>query len=171
MIRIKPTEKSMVGWYFLVAVLLAYAAGFFINTIAIIKSIEFFWTIIQNIIPILVMVFGLLVVINYFIKPEVLLKFLGKEAGMKGWLVSIIGGIISTGPIYMWYPLLNDLQKHGARNRYIATFLYNRAVKIPLLPLFIYYFGVLYVAVLTIVMIATSVLQGVVVEKLMEVGK
>ena len=71
----------------------------------------------------------------------------------------------------MWYPLLNDLQKQGVKNGFIATFLYNRAVKIPLLPVMILYFELKYVILLTAVMVLISVIQGLVVEKIMEVGK
>ncbi len=44
------------------------------------------------------------------------------------------------------------LQKKGMRPALIATFLYNRAVKIPLLPLLIIYFGLTYSLVLMVVM-------------------
>jgi hypothetical protein len=84
-------------------------------------------------------------------------------------LIAISGGILSTGPIYMWYPLLNDLQKQGMRPSLIAVFLYNRAVKIPLMPLIIIYFGWIYMIVLLVVMIVVSIAQGWITEKLMEI--
>ena len=165
----KSTEKSMTGWYFLAAVVALYVAGFFLNSSVIISGLAFFTSIMVKIIPVLFTVFALMAATNYFVKPGTLVKYLGEGTGTKGWLISVAGGIISTGPIYMWYPLLSELQKHGVKNRYIAAFLYNRAVKIPLLPIFVYYFGLLYVAVLTAVMIVASVVHGVVVEKIMEV--
>ena len=112
-----------------------------------------------------------MVLINYFVKPKKLVQYLGKNAGLKGWIISIISGIISTGPIYMWYPLLNELQKKGIRNAYIVAFLYNRAIKPALLPLLILYFGLTYTIVLTIVMIIISILQGIIVEKFVGVVK
>lgn len=167
----KKGEQSSTGWYFLLIVIAIYTVVFFFKRDAIIPSLRFFATIIKKIIAVFVLVFALLVVMNWLVKPEQIVKHLGKEAGTKGWAYSVVGGILSTGPIYMWYPLLNELQKHGVRNGYIAAFLYNRAVKPALLPLFIYYFGLVYVIVLTVVMIAASILQGVVVEKIMEVKK
>jgi uncharacterized membrane protein YraQ (UPF0718 family) len=164
----KRSEQSMAGWYFLAIVAALYLAVFFVKRDAIIPSLEFFVSIIEKIIPVFLLIFALLVLMNWAVKPEKIVKHLGKDAGAKGWLYAIIGGIISTGPIYMWYPLLNELQKHKARNGYIAAFLYNRAVKIPLLPLFIYYFGAVYVAVLTAIMIAASIIQGIIVEKLLK---
>jgi uncharacterized membrane protein YraQ (UPF0718 family) len=73
-------------------------------------------------------------------------------------------GILSHGPIYVWYPLLRELREHGMRTSLVAAFLYNRAIKIPLLPLMIYYFGVIYVVVLLIFMIIASIVEGKIIE-------
>lgn len=61
----------------------------------------------------------------------------------------------------MWYPLLADLREKGMREGYIATFLYNRAVKVPMLPLMIFYFGLPFTLALSLWMIVLSVIQGV----------
>lgn len=167
----KKTEKSYAGWYFLGIIILIYAAVALFSTAAALSGLVFFWGIIKKVILVLLFVFALLVVLNYVIRPKMIVKHLGKDAGAKGWLWSLVGGIISTGPIYLWYPLLNEMQKHGVRNGYVATFLYNRAIKPALLPLFIMYFGILYTVVLTIVMLIASVIQGYIVEKIVEVGK
>jgi uncharacterized membrane protein YraQ (UPF0718 family) len=167
----KKTEKSYAGWYFLGIVLLIYAAVALFSTASFLSGLVFFWQIIKKIIPVFALVFALLVVLNYAIRPKTIVKHLGKDAGAKGWLWSLAGGIISTGPIYLWYPLLNEMQKHGVRNGYVATFLYNRAIKPALLPLFIFYFGIAYTAVLTLVMLIVSVIQGYIVEKIVEAGK
>ena len=104
---------------------------------------------------------------NYFITPQFIIKHL-KDKGFKKWFFAIIGGILSSGPIYMWYPLLADLKGRGLNYGLIACFLYNRAVKIPLLPLAIIYFNWQYVLVLTIVMVIASVIQGVLLNKLID---
>ena len=115
-------------------------------------SLEFFLLIIKKIIPVFVLVFVLMVLIDYFISPKKLIKYFGKKAGAKGWIIAIVSGLISTGPMYMWYPLLNQMRKKGVKNRFVVAFLYNRAIKLPLLPLLIFYFGWGYMIVLTIVM-------------------
>lgn len=91
---------------------------------------------------------------------------MGKEKGVKGWLIAIGGGILSTGSIYMWYPLLKDLKEKGVRYGFISVFLYNRAIKIPLIPIIITYFGVKFVVVLTLVMVFVSIIQGLIIEKI-----
>ena len=79
-------------------------------------------------------------------------------------IISALFGIVSHGPIYVWYPLLRDLKQHGMRSGLVAVFLYNRAIKIPLLPIMIFYFGVFFVIILCIYMIIASVFQGKIIE-------
>ena len=47
----------------------------------------------------------------------------------------------------------------------IATFLYSRALKLPLLPLMVHYFGMAYTAVLSLCIVLFSVLCGLLVER------
>ncbi|WP_231288465.1 hypothetical protein [Methanococcus maripaludis] len=105
---------------------------------------------------------------DYFITPKVVTKYL-VENGIKKWIFVIIGGILSSGPIYMWYPLLADLKDKGMTHGLIACFLYNRALKIPLLPIAVLYFGWKYIAILSLVMIFMSIIQGIIIDKLMGV--
>ncbi|GAH75359.1 unnamed protein product, partial [marine sediment metagenome] len=79
---------------------------------------------------------------------------------IKGILLSVAAGIISMGPIYVWYPLLKELREKGAGNMPIAVFLYNRAVKPFLLPVMIAYFGWVYVSILTVLTVLASVVNG-----------
>jgi len=164
-------KNNHIRWWFLSVVIIAYLITGLINKNIIASSFIFFFSIIKKIILVFIAVFILMVLTNYFFKPRKLMQYLGKNAGSKGWLISIMGGIISTGAIYMWYPLLNELQKKGMRTAYIAAFLYNRAIKPQLLPLLILYFGLAYTIVLTIIMIVISILQGVIVEKFVGVVK
>jgi uncharacterized membrane protein YraQ (UPF0718 family) len=162
-------EKSYGPWYFLGIVILIYLVLLFIQPENILSSLNKTLTILKTIIPLFIIVIILMTITNYFIKPKWLIKHLGKDSGIKGWIVSIIGGMLSTGPVYLWLPLLNDLKKQGVRNAFLATFLYNRAIKLALLPVLIGYLGLLYTAVLTVFMIVASVLQGIITEKLIEV--
>jgi uncharacterized membrane protein YraQ (UPF0718 family) len=113
-----------------------------------------------NILLPLFLVFVVMLVLNLFIKPAQIVHLLGRGANIKGILFSVIAGIISMGPIYIWYPLLKELREKGAGNIPIAVFLYNRAVKPFLLPVMIAYFGWLYVGILTVLTILASVANG-----------
>mgnify|MGYP001127149442 CR=1 FL=1 len=105
-------------------------------------------------------VFLLMMLLNLFLKPAQIARFLGKAAGIKGIVLSAAAGIISTGPIYAWYPLLKDMRERGAGNSLIAIFLHNRAVKPFLLPIMITYFGWVYVVTLTVLTVLASVIIG-----------
>lgn len=92
---------------------------------------------------------------------------MGEDAGFKGWMIAIVAGIISMGSIYVWYPLLKDLQEKGVKDKFIVTFLYNRGVKLQWMPILLLYFGWIYSVTLLVVMSVMSVFQGIITEKLM----
>jgi uncharacterized membrane protein YraQ (UPF0718 family) len=96
--------------------------------------------------------------------PKTVSKYVGKRSGIKGWFLAISTGILSHGPIYVWYPLLKDLRDKGMRNGLIAAFLYIRAIKIPLLPLMVYYFGLLFMVVLLPYIVIASLVEGKIIE-------
>ena len=106
------------------------------------------------------LVFTLMVLMNLFLKPAHIVKFLGKGSGIRGIALSAAAGIISMGPIYAWYPLLNELRKKGAAYSFIAIFLGNRAVKPFLLPIMISYFGWMYAGILTLFTITGALAAG-----------
>jgi uncharacterized membrane protein YraQ (UPF0718 family) len=120
--------------------------------------------------PVLLLVFGVMFLTNLFFESNRVIRFLGAGSGLRGWMLAIAGGIVSSGPIYMWYPLLGDLKEKGMKDSLIAAFLYNRAVKIPLLPMMVYYFGWTFALVLSIYMVLFSVADGVLVQSLVREG-
>ncbi len=62
-----------------------------------------------------------MVIANYFITPKFVFKYFDKKGANK-WLFAIIGGILSEGPIYVWYPLLADLKEKGFGYGFVACF-------------------------------------------------
>lgn len=162
----KRTERSHAGWYFLLIVVVIYVVTGLLKAEVILPSLGFSLRIVKNILPVFVVILALMVAFNYFITPHSVRQYLGRSSGLKRWFIAVAGGIISTGPIYMWYPMLKELRKEGVRYSFIATFLYNRAVKPPLIPMIIAYFGLRYTTVLAMVMITISVIQGIIFEKL-----
>ena len=162
-------KKISKKWLFLVSVVLIYLILLLIDKSLFLISTKFFYKIFLKLIPIFLIIFALMALAN-LISPKFMIKHL-KRKGIRKWLFVILGGILSAGPIYMWYPLLADLKDKGLNYGLIACFLYNRAIKIPLLPITIFYFGLKYVVVLIIVMVFVSIIQGMLLNKLMEVKK
>lgn len=158
----------MKQYYFPGIMIVIYSFVYFVYPSLFNEAILETYSILLRVIPILALVFVFIFVFNLFIKPDKVRKHLGKESGIRGWIFSIVGGILSAGPVYVWYPLLSDLKEKGMRTSFMSTFLYNRAVKLPLIPIMIHYFGVAYTLILTIYMIMTSVFVGYITEMIVD---
>lgn len=158
-----------ISWdkYFLMVVGLLYVLLFLFNSELFQESIMFSREMLIKILPSFVFVFFLMFVINLFVNRKLVLKYLGKKGWVK-WLFAIVGGVVSTGPIYAWYPLLKELRDKGMSYGLISCFLYNRPLKLPLFPVFIVYFGVKFVVILSLVMIIASIIQGLIMDKLIK---
>ncbi len=158
-------NKSLLyGFFFLSFVIFLYITIFFTNSDNFFISIKSSKDIIIQILPILVFVIVMMVFVNLLLKPKTVSKLLGGESGIRGWFLAVLMGLLSHGPIYVWYPLLKNLQDSGMKSGLIAVFLYNRAVKIPLLPVMIFYFGISFAVILTFYMIIASILEGKIIE-------
>ncbi len=120
--------------------------------------------VLKMIIPILLIVLFLMLFLNSFIDEKTFTKHLGEESGIKGWLVAIGAGILSHGPGYIWYPLLQNLREKGVKDSLIIAFLYARSIKLPWLPMMISYFGIKFAIVFTLYIIFGAVVQGLIVE-------
>jgi uncharacterized membrane protein YraQ (UPF0718 family) len=157
-----PTRKKYIRRLLLFPALIAavYGAVFIFAPDKATEALGRSGKIFLNIAVPIALVFCLMVVINLYLKPAHIAKFLGKGAGVKGIFLSTAAGIISMGPIYAWYPLLKEMRKKGTTNSLIAVFLGNRAVKPFLLPVMISYFGWVYVLLLTFFTITGSVATG-----------
>ncbi len=169
--QMRKKKNSKGRLYFLISVVLLYLMliPFFPNkSVAVLK---FFIKLLLRLIPIFIFVYAIMLLIYYFVNKAFLRKYMGEESGVKGWLIAIITGIISTGPMYVWYPLMKELRKNGVKDRYLATFLYNRGIKPAWLPLLIFYFGWFYSLTLLTVMAVLSILQGLMTERIIKVIK
>lgn len=163
----KNKRHGLGGWVFLALVLVAYGLLGLVKPELTMQSLTFFIRVMQQVFPVLGLVFILLFLTNLLLAPEWIKRYLGKGTGLKGWVATVTGGILAIGPIYVWYAVLSELQTKGMRTGLIATFLYSRAVKLPLLPLMIHYFGFTYTLVLCIYLVIFAVINGILVEKLL----
>jgi len=148
------------GLKFLLLVILILIAIALFDSSSFYKILQKFGAISYRLIPIFTLVITLTALINYFLKPKKIMKYFGKESGALGILYALIGGIISHGPMYAWYPMLQDMQRHGLKNSLIAIFLYARAVKLPLLPFMIALFGIKFTIIANLYIILFAIIQG-----------
>lgn len=145
-----------------------YAIIALFNPTVTLNALRYFGVMLTKVLPVLGLVFIILFCTNLFFNPERIRKHLGTDSGLRGWFYAIIGGIIISGPPYVLYPMLGELKKHGARNALLATILYNRNVKIHFIPAIIYYFGIRYTIVLSIYILLFSLLNGKLLELLVD---
>ncbi len=152
------------SWLFLIIILIVFLAVFITNPEKGNKILLFYRHLLAQVLPILVLVYFILLATNYFIDNQKIKKIMLETSGFKIWLLTVLAGILSVGPVYMWFPLLKELKDKGLKDRYLAAFLYNRGIKIQWLPVLVLYFGLKYVLVLAFVMTLFSIPQGLLTE-------
>ena len=154
------SEGGFTGQYFLLFVIILYIILYLFDSDKTIDSLRSSGELLYSILPILLFVIMFMTLIFWLIKPQLIKKYMGKGSGLKGWAIALATGILSHGPLYVWYPMLRDLREHGMKNSLISVFLSNRSVKLPFLPMMVFYFGGLFVLILVIYMILASLVQG-----------
>lgn len=150
---------------FLLLVLALYVLISLFNKYLIIEAIINTASLLVKIIPILILVFIIMLAINIFLQPTKIKKYIGQESGLKGWLYAVIAGILISGPPYVLYPMLGELKKSGMKNSLLAAFLYNRNIKIPFIPIMIFYFGPAYTIIVSVLIIVFSLLNGLLIKR------
>ena len=163
----KPPPFRFKGLKLLGFVVLLYGAAYLWDTSRAIKSLEGFAHVLGTLVPILIVVTVLTALINLFLDPKSLARHLGGESGLKGWVIALSAGVVSHGPMYAWYPMIQGLREKGARDGLIVAFFYARAVKVALLPMMVAYFGLTFTVVLTLLTLLAAWGQGVVMNRLM----
>lgn len=158
-------QKLGLKQLFFISTILLYIVIAVINKTIALKATKRFLTTFIKLVPVFIGVVLLLAIINSYISKKKLQRFFTRR-GFIVYPVSIIAGWISSGPIYAWYPLLAGLSDEGLKPSAIALFLYNRAIKIPLIPIMIYYFGLKLAILISILIIIGSIPSAFIVEKL-----
>ncbi len=159
-------KKSKNGYYFAITVAIIYIIVLIINPRKTGNAFLYSLGIFKKIIPVLIIILIFMWLLKFIPRKKVK-KYIGSGSGLKGWLIVALAGMLSHGPIYVWYPLLKELREKGMNNGMAATFLYCRAVKIPLLPMMIAYFGGSFTLILTLAMVVASLLEGIIIQRVL----
>ncbi len=153
---------------FLSVVILIYLFLLIFNFDFFIKSLNKFADLSIKILPSILGAFVLIFVFNYILNNQQIKKYLTGKLSWKKYFLTIVLGVLSSGPIYAWYPFLADLKEQGFKNSLITVFLYNRAIKLPLIPVLIYYFSLQFVIIITVLMIIFSIINGIIMDKIVK---
>ncbi len=157
-------EMKFKGVKFLIIVIVLYVLLLIFDNQNSLIALQKSGMIFLKLLPIFVLIVGLTALINYLLKPKQIMKYFGKDSGVRGLFYTLLGGVISHGPMYAWYGMLEDMRSSGLRDGLIATFLYARAVKLPLLPFMIDMFGVLFTIAMTFYILVFAVIQGKIID-------
>jgi uncharacterized membrane protein YraQ (UPF0718 family) len=164
--QVKDSKKNYGMLMAMSLAILFYIALYFLNKTVFLQSINKFWESLSMILPFLFMVFVVMVITLFYLKPDKIKKHLGKESGIKGFIIASVAGILSVGSAYLWYPLIAELKDKGMREKLITVFIYNRAIKLHLIPLMVFYFGIKYSAVVALLIFIFSFIIGEIVERI-----
>ena len=162
----KKQTPSRSGYIMLFLVTLLYGFLFLTQEEKALSALDASLSALKTILPILAVVFVLMFLLGYFLDEKKIAKHLGDDSGIKGWSIALFGGVLSHGPGYIWYPMLQELRTKGAKDGLLIAFLYARSIKLPWIPLMIGYFGVAFTLVLTVYVLIGAILQGVIMTQL-----
>lgn len=151
------------NYLFLFVVLIIYTIVWLIDYTYFIRVFHEVVTIlVDQILLVLCIVFVMMFILNLVLQKEVIQKKITKAKSSTKYIISILGGIFSTGPVYMRYPFLKKLKDHGLHYGHIVTFIYARSVKIPFLAIMIFYFWLTYTIIFNITLIGLSLLLWII---------
>lgn len=156
------------GLKFLYIVIIAYIVLFFVESQNALLSLQKAFDILYQLLPIFLFIILIMTLINYFLKPKQIIKHFGKESGTKGVIYALLAGIISHGPMYAWYGMIQELREQGVKDSLLITFFYARAIKIPMLPFMLGIFGLAFTLILSFYILLFALIQGKVMDWLEE---
>jgi uncharacterized membrane protein YraQ (UPF0718 family) len=156
----KTAKRRFAGWQFLGAVLLLHLGVYWLDPDLSALALTDFAQGLRRLLPVFGVMLVLMVLVNLWVKPQRIARHLGEESGLRGWAIAMTAGVVSLGPMYLWYPMLRELKEKGVRTPLLAAFLYSRAIKIPMLPVMVHYFGLLYTLLFVLNILLFSVLSG-----------
>jgi len=125
-----------------------------------------FFTEMIFILPAVMILMGLFAV---FTPEDMVVKYLGKTAGIKAIFFGILMGAMPTGPLYVAFPMASALLKKGARISCVTAFLSAWAcIKIPQEMVELQFLGVKFMAARLFLTIFFVIIMGISVERIIE---
>jgi uncharacterized membrane protein YraQ (UPF0718 family) len=116
--------------------------SFLFNVQKTLKGIKKGLTMFLNLLPALLLMLALVSMVLFLVPNEMLIQYIGKDAGLEGWFIAALLGSIALIPGFIAYPLCGVLIKSGVAYSTIAVFITTLTmVGIITLPLEAKFFG------------------------------
>ncbi|MBO8130134.1 MAG: permease [Candidatus Marinimicrobia bacterium] len=127
------------------------------------------WNFFIEMILILPAVMVLMGLFSVFVPKEMVVRYLGKAAGIKAVFLGILMGSLPTGPLYVAFPMASALIKKGAKISCIIAFISAWAcIKIPQEVVELQFLGPKFMAARLILTIIFVAIMGILIERLIE---
>ncbi|HLV10563.1 MAG TPA: permease [Halanaerobiales bacterium] len=111
----------------------------------------------------------LMALVDVWVPPEYIKKYLGKNTGIKGIILAVILGTLPTGPMYVAFPIAAELLKKGAGLKNIIIFLGVWAsLKIPQIGIEIQFLGLKFAFLRFIFTLVSVVFIGIIIDYLLK---
>jgi uncharacterized membrane protein YraQ (UPF0718 family) len=117
---------------------------------------------------IIVSVFFFIGLIQAWVTPDQMSKYLGKTAGWKKFAFASTVPIFLGGSLFTMLPLTKSLKEKGASNGAILAFLTAWSGKAPLIPLEAQFLGWKFTIIRTLLIIPTAIVIGIVGEVILD---
>ncbi|RXV59396.1 hypothetical protein DWB64_16155 [Fusibacter sp. A1] len=114
--------------------ILTYVLFYALSPDKTVRAFNYVSKILLEVLPILAMVYVFMLGFS-FINEKKLKKTIEKAPMLLKYTLMSLLGTLSHGPIYAWYPFLNELHGKGLSKGTMGTFLYARGIKLTLLPM------------------------------------
>jgi len=121
-----------------------------------------------NVLPLVLAVMGLIGLLQIWISRDLIVRLLGRDAGIKALLVAALCGTLLIGPAYLIFPLLMAIKNQGARWAVVVTVLAAYTVKLHLLPLEAGFLGWKFSLLRTLFTLLLAIPLGLAVEWIVE---
>lgn len=146
--------KDRIGWnwLFLIFILIIFfwiwIFNFSLSKIIFTDFINFF----IKLLPVLFLVYFFIFIFSFVLETKKIKNFLENWWFFTKLFFSVFWWILSSGPLYLWYPLLKDLKNKWLTDGHIASFVYARAIKIPMIFLMISYFSLKFTIIFNVIL-------------------
>lgn len=120
----------------------------------------------MTILPAVMVLMGLFQV---WLPRELITRYLGRDSGLKGFLMSLGFGMLPTGPLYVAFPIAALLLEKGAKTSNVAVFLSAWAcIKLPQELVELQFLGPKFMIARLLLTIPIIGIMGIALEKLLQ---
>jgi len=114
----------------------------------------------------LVTVFVFIGLFQVWVREDFILKHLGEKSGFRGLALGALLGTAIHGPLVGVFPLLKTLLNKGARLGVVIAIVSTYAIKVPMIPLEIRFFGWRFTLVRQLLLFASAFVMAPIMERL-----